>query len=79
MDPSKQVVVNLENCNLVDYTVIDNLHRIKQDFQQAGGDLQVIGLEELEYTGNYNHSQATRNKPRLRRQTLAASKESIIK
>ncbi len=79
MDPSKQVVVNLENCNLVDYTVIDNLHRIKQDFQQAGGDLQVIGLEELECTGNYNHSQATRNKPRLRRQTLAASKESIIK
>jgi MFS superfamily sulfate permease-like transporter len=79
MKPHEKVVVNLENCNLVDYTVIDNLHHIKRDFQLAGGDLQVIGLEELEYTGNHNHSQATRNKPRPRRQSLAESKEAIMK
>lgn len=79
MKPHEKVVVNLENCNLVDYTVIDNLHHMKRDFQLAGGDLQVIGLEELEYTGNHNHSQATRNKPRPRRQSLAESKEAIMK
>lgn len=79
MKPSEQVVVNLENCNLVDYTVIDNLHHIKRDFQLAGGDLKVIGLEELDYTGNHQHKQATRNKPKLRRQSLAESKEAILK
>ncbi|MFN5218825.1 MAG: SulP family inorganic anion transporter [Sphingomonadales bacterium] len=79
MSPSKQVIVNLENCNLVDYTVIDNLHRMKQDFQQAGGDLKVIGLEELNYTGNHQHKQATRNKPKLLRQSLAESKDAIMK
>lgn len=79
MKPSEQVVVNLENCNLVDYTVIDNLHHMKRDFQLAGGDLKVIGLEELDYTGNHQHKQATRNKPRVLRQSLAESKEAIMK
>jgi MFS superfamily sulfate permease-like transporter len=79
MKPSEQVVVNLENCNLVDYTVIDNLHHIKRDFQLSGGDLKVIGLEELEYTGNHQHTHATRNKPKVRRKTLAEAKEAILK
>jgi hypothetical protein len=73
------VVVNLEHCNLVDYTVIDNLHHIKRDFQIAGGDLKVVGLDELDYTGNHNHKQATRNKPRKQRQTLHQARQSIMK
>jgi MFS superfamily sulfate permease-like transporter len=79
MKPTEQVVVNLEHCNLVDYTVIDNLHHIKRDFQIAGGDLKVVGLDELDYTGNHNHKQATRNKPRKQRQTLHQARQSIMK
>ena len=79
MKPSEQVVVNLEHCNLVDYTVIDNLHHIKRDFQIAGGDLKVVGLEELDYTGSHNHKQATRNKPKKQRQTLHQARQQIMK
>lgn len=77
MDSSKHVTVNFLHCNLVDYTVIDNLHHLKREYDLVGRSLEVIGLEELEYTGNNRHQQATRNKPKDLRSTLKDAKESI--
>ncbi len=76
-DRTSKIKVDLTYCNLVDYTVIDNLHHLKAEFELSGGELLVTGLQELEYTGKNKHHQATRNKPKTNRLSLAEAKRLI--
>jgi len=39
------VIVNLEGARLVDHSVLEKLHELEGDFQQAGLRLEVVGLE----------------------------------
>jgi hypothetical protein len=39
----------------VDHTVIENLHHIKEDFEDEGGSFTIYGLEEFTPLSKSNH------------------------
>ncbi len=41
------VVFDVTACNLVDHTVIENLHHIQDDFENEGGSFTIKGIEEF--------------------------------
>ena len=41
-----QVTIDLKNTKLVDHSVMENLHRFQQDYEENGGTVQIIGLEK---------------------------------
>jgi MFS superfamily sulfate permease-like transporter len=41
------VVFDVTACKLVDHTVIENLHHIKDDFENEGGSFTIKGIEEF--------------------------------
>jgi MFS superfamily sulfate permease-like transporter len=44
---NEDVVFDVSTCKLVDHTVIENLHHMKIDFEDAGGSFTIKGLEEF--------------------------------
>jgi MFS superfamily sulfate permease-like transporter len=62
--------IDLSACNLVDFTVINNLHHLQAAFAHAGGSLSIVGLEEFRAATRGNHAHATRNKPKKKRKNL---------
>jgi len=66
----KQACIDLSACNLVDFTVINNLYHLQAEFAHAGGNLNISGLDEFRSATKGSHAHATRNKPRKKRQTL---------
>lgn len=40
------VVIDLKNTKLVDHSAIENLHHFKHDYEQNGGTVKIIGLED---------------------------------
>lgn len=74
-DSSDTVIINLNYCNLVDYTVIDNLHHLRLEYEANGGELVILGLDEFKFTGKHNHHHATRNRNKEDRHTLAELKK----
>ena len=44
---SEHVVFDVSTCKLVDHTVIENLHHIKEDFENEGGSFTIKGIEEF--------------------------------
>lgn len=79
LDQTASATIDLSNCNVVDFTVIDNLHHLKIEFANAGGNLEILGLEELRTAGNSNHTEATRTKDKESRATLRQAKRKIRK
>jgi MFS superfamily sulfate permease-like transporter len=43
--PGFQVEIDLEDTQLVDHSVMENLHHFKQDYEAEGGTVHLIGLE----------------------------------
>lgn len=43
----KNVKVVIENTKLVDHSVMENLHHFEEDYKNAGGHLEIVGLEAL--------------------------------
>lgn len=41
-----QVTIDLKNTKLVDHSVMENLHRFQQDYEENGGTVKIIGLEK---------------------------------
>lgn len=64
---TEHVVLDVRNCNLVDHTVIDNLMHLESDFNNAGGRLEIIGLEEFEKVSRKGHHLSARTKPKANR------------
>ncbi len=62
-----ELILDFTKCNLVDHTVIDNLHHLHQEFDNTGRHLKVIGLEEMEYTSVSKHEMSTRKRPKQNR------------
>lgn len=52
------VILDVRKCNLVDHTVIETLHHLKDDFSNDGGSLTVLGVEELKAVGKSKHKHA---------------------
>jgi MFS superfamily sulfate permease-like transporter len=40
------VTIDLKNTKLVDHSVMENLHRFQDDYEENGGTVKIIGLEK---------------------------------
>lgn len=49
------IVFDVSTCKLVDHTVIENLHHIKEDFENEGGSFIIKGIEEFRPATNSKH------------------------
>ena len=65
--PNENLVLDFHKCNVVDFTVMDNLHHLHKEFQNAGGSIQIEGLEEMEYTSKNKHPQGVRKRGKEQR------------
>lgn len=52
------VTIDFRKCNFIDHSVIESLHHIKDDFKDEGGELLVLGVDELKKVGNSKHHSA---------------------
>jgi len=52
---SARVTLDLKKCHFVDHTVIETLHHLKDDFVNEGGQLNILGIEELKAVGRSKH------------------------
>ena len=59
---SSQLQLDLTQCNVVDHTVMDNIIHLSNDFENAGGKLEVTGLELMSPTSKSNHALSTRKR-----------------
>jgi MFS superfamily sulfate permease-like transporter len=56
---SSHLTLDVTKCYLVDHTVIETLHHLKDDFTNEGGTLEIKGIEEFKAVGNSKHQMAT--------------------
>jgi MFS superfamily sulfate permease-like transporter len=61
LQEKKNVILDLSATKLVDHSVMDKLHEMQRDFEQAGLKLEVVGLDD--HTSLSSHPQASRKKP----------------
>jgi MFS superfamily sulfate permease-like transporter len=50
------VVIDLSDAKLVDHTVMEKLHELERDFQNAGRHLQIVGLEQHRALSRHPHA-----------------------
>jgi MFS superfamily sulfate permease-like transporter len=61
-DLTSRVTIDFQKCNFIDHSVIEILHHIKDDFKVAGGELLILGIEELNPVGNSKHPLAAQRR-----------------
>jgi len=66
------VIVNLAGTELVDHSVMEKLHELAVDFQQAGLRLDVVGLESHRQTSAHPFATRRRVTIRMKRITIVA-------
>jgi MFS superfamily sulfate permease-like transporter len=54
-EKTQDVIFDVTTCKIVDHTVIENLHHIKEDFENEGGSFTIQGLEEFKPLSKSNH------------------------
>lgn len=59
--PGFDVEIDLENTRLVDHSVMENLHHFKHDYEEHGGHVQIVGLDQHKPVSK--HNLAARKKP----------------
>jgi len=52
----KRVFIDLSNCKLVDHSAMENLHHFEQDYYEAGGEVELIGLDDHQPVANHKLS-----------------------
>lgn len=72
----KIVIVDLSDTRIVDHSVMEKLHDLKSEFQRAGGELKVIGLEQHKPVSD--HPTATRRKLPLPRGGNPFERQSLV-
>jgi MFS superfamily sulfate permease-like transporter len=70
------VVVNLAGTRIVDHSVMEGLHELSLDFQQAGRRLDVVGLEG--HRQSSAHPYATRKRGMVRLKRVTAVTEAAL-
>jgi hypothetical protein len=43
----KNVTIDITETNIIDHSVMENLHHFQEDYEDAGGTIQIIGLDHL--------------------------------
>jgi MFS superfamily sulfate permease-like transporter len=66
-ETSSNLKLDLTQCNVVDHTVMDNLIHLSNDFDNAGGKLDLVGLDLLIPTSKSNHALSTRMREKSNR------------
>ncbi len=56
--------LDFSQCRIVDHTVQENLHHLIREFENAGGLLEVTGVEDMKYTSKSKHHMSTRYRSR---------------
>ena len=59
---TENVTLDVTHCKLVDHSVIETLHHLKDDFKSEGGSLNIKGIEEFKNVGKSKHHLAARRK-----------------
>ena len=49
------VIFDVTKCKMIDHTVIENLHHIKLDFENAGGSFEIVGIDEFKSVSKSKH------------------------
>ncbi|QDU37539.1 C4-dicarboxylic acid transporter DauA [Maioricimonas rarisocia] len=68
----QNVILDLSNTQLVDHSVMDKLHEMKDDFELAGLDLTIVGLESHTPLARHEHAARKRSLFAQRRITVVA-------
>jgi MFS superfamily sulfate permease-like transporter len=71
----RNVVLDLSQTNLVDHSVLEKLHDLERDFQDAGVRLEVQGLEGHQQLSEHALAARKRALSRLRRVSVIADEE----
>lgn len=66
------VVLDLSDTRIVDHSVMERLHEMELDFEQAGLQLEVLGLDSHQQTSAHPLSMRKRSLVRIRRVTIVA-------
>ena len=77
----QNVVVDLSGVKLIDHSVMEKLHELQTDFEQAGLRLEVLGLDHLQPLSAHPHASRKRGFKRLARATILtppANREQLI-
>jgi MFS superfamily sulfate permease-like transporter len=64
---SSELNLDFSRCNLVDHTVMDNLLHLQMEFDQAGGRLNLIGLDSMKSANKNKHIAGALNRPKQER------------
>lgn len=59
---TSHLTLDFRDCFFIDHTVIESLHHLKDDFQNEGGSLKILGIEDFKPMSN--HPLASRRKKR---------------
>ncbi len=52
----KHLVIDFTNTNLIDHTVMENLHRYAEDYNYEGGTFEFVGLDAMQTYSKHNLS-----------------------
>jgi len=77
---NNSVIVNLAGTTLVDHSVMEKLHELSLDFQQAGLRLDIVGLDAHRQTSTHPHATRKRVTVQMRRITVVgpATREAAL-
>lgn len=51
-----KIIIDFDNCKIVDHTVLENLHQYKHDYEHEGGNFELKGLEHHKKLSNHEHA-----------------------
>ncbi|MFV2068593.1 MAG: SulP family inorganic anion transporter [Pirellulales bacterium] len=71
----RNIELDCSDCKLVDHSVMEKLHELKRDFEDAGLHLEVTGLEVHKPFSHHDFAARKRAMARLHRVTVVASVE----
>ncbi|MEX2113634.1 MAG: SulP family inorganic anion transporter [Pirellulales bacterium] len=69
------VVLDLSGTKMVDHSVMERLHELELDFEQAGLQLEILGLESHRQLSAHPHAARMRSLARIKRVTIVADCE----
>ena len=69
------VVLDLAGTKMVDHSVMERLHELEMDFEQAGLTLEVLGLESHQQLSSHPRAARRRRLARIKRVTIVAGED----
>jgi MFS superfamily sulfate permease-like transporter len=71
----RNVILDFSQCKLVDHSVMEKLHELEGEFDQAGLRLEIRGMEGHKQLSAHDHATRKRSMTRLRRVTVVSDED----